>query len=234
MVAKSESVLINQNLRSALKAGLLALAFFWVRSSDFNFGAVILFTLFFILIYFRPIFNAGRFSISALTTYSLVFLTPYWPTLEAYLALAWGSLIFALLGVKNLTLLKRQGGYEIVHSSLILGSSALYFAGSIPQIILFVSLFFLFREFYFNTSSASLPRLVLLGAILAMLLVEVAWLLTFTPLSPLVAAGLVALSAFLLHDTLVHYLKETMSRELILRNITIFVLMILVIVALPI
>lgn len=233
MAVKSGLASINPSLRLAFRAGLVALLFFWVRSSHFSFGAVLLFTLIFALFYFRPLFNAGRFSISALFLYLLTFLVPSWSTLEIYLTLAWGGVFFALIGAKNFILLKRQGAYELVHLSLVFGTSALFFVGTIPQAVLFAALFFLFREFYFNVSGVYQSRLVLAAALLALLLTEVGWLLSFIPLMPLVAASLITLSVFLLHDTLIHHLKEAMTRELVLRNITIFVLMALVIVALP-
>ncbi|MBI2010838.1 MAG: hypothetical protein HYS89_01235 [Candidatus Colwellbacteria bacterium] len=238
MAVKSESVLINQNLKLAFRAALVALAFFWARSSSFSFLAVISFTALFTIFYFRPIFNAGRFSVSALTLFFLVFLIPPLASvsLEVYLTLMWGALFFTTLGVKNLVLLKRKGGYELVHSSLVFAMTALYFAGSLPQVLLFIALFFLLREFYLGIDALSdfLPRLVLAAAIIALILVEAGWLLTFVPVSPILGAGLITLSAFLLHDTLTHYLKGTLGRELILRNITIFFLVAILIVALPI
>lgn len=235
MAEKLKLALKNPALPLALKAGLLALAVFWLRHWDLSFWRAALFVLLFLYLYLNPKTNAAKFAISSFIWLGVVFQAPNINgPLGFYLDLILGVLAFTLLGVKNLILVKRQGAYYFLHLLLIVGVASLFFLGSLSQIVFFVALFFLIREFYIF-SIRQRPELInLIAATESMLLIEAAWVISFFPTSFLVGASFLVLIAFILHDVLLHHFKDTFSRQLVLKNLGLFIALTGLILLMPV
>lgn len=220
-----------------LKAALAALGVYFLRETSSSIAALLLFSLVFLVIYLRPPLNNRKFLVSALSLLTLpVLLPPVAGILEWLLLILWGIVFFLLLGVKNLIFLRRQGNYEIVHILLVFGLGVLYLLDLlplIPQIIFFLALFLLVREFYSVLAPPYPQRLVLAAVVEALLLVEIAWILSFLPINFLAGAALLALVAFIFHDLILHHFQGTLSRRIILRNVTLFTILSILLATLP-
>lgn len=236
MAARLESAARSPALRSALKAALAGLTAYFFRSGTGILGFLIFFIVFWFF-YFRPQFQSRQFLASALILFALpLFLPPVGDPTEWLLVLIFAAALFLLLGVKNLVLLKREGSYEALHLLIVFSLSALYLLSSLPLlplVVLFIALFFLFREFYFVRAPLFPQRLVLAAAALAFVATEIAWLLSFLSVGLLAGAAFLALTAYLFHDILLRHFEGKLSRQIVLRNITLFIILSLVLALLP-
>lgn len=221
-----------------LRTLLAALGVYLLRKSDVSIGIFLLFLPLFWIVYLRPPLNNRKFLISALFLLALPILLPSVPEMfEGLLLILWAIAFFLLLGVKNLILLKRQGSYEIVHLLLVFGLGILYlldFLPLVPQILLFLALSLLFREFYFALAPPYPQRLTLAAIAHAFLLTQIAWLLSFLMINFLAGAAFMALIAFIFHDLILHHLHGTLSRQIILRNATLFTILSILLALLPV
>lgn len=220
-----------------LRTAIAALGVYLLRETGGAMGALLLFLALFLVIYLRPPLNNRKLLASALFLLLLpMLLPPVGAELAWLLLFLWAIAFFLLLGVKNLILLRRQGSYETVHLLIIFSLGALYlldFLSLIPQIILFIAFFFLFREFYFVLAPNYPQRLTLAAAVEALALTEMVWILSFLSLNFLAGAAFLALTAFIFHDLILRHFHGTLSRQLILRNVTLFIALSLILVLLP-
>lgn len=220
-----------------LRVLIAALGVYLLRKDNVGIGILLLFLPLFWVIYLRPPLNNRKFLVSALYLLALPLLLPPLGTgLEWVSLLIWAGAFFLLLGAKNLILLQRQGSYEIVHLLLVLGFGILYllnFIPLIPQIFLFLAFFLLFREFYSVLAPPYPQRLVLAAVAEALLLVEIAWILSFLLINFLAGAALLALITFIFHDLTLHHFQGTLSRQIILRNVTLLIALSLLLATLP-
>lgn len=237
MAAKLELKGRHPALGLLLKAALAALGVYLLRETSSSIAALLLFSLVFLAIYFRPPLNNRKFLVSALSLLTLpVLLPPVAGILEWLLLILWGIVFFLLLGVKNLIFLRRQGNYETVHILLVFSIGVLYLLGLlplIPQILLFIALFFLVKEFYFILAPPYPQRLILAAVVETLLLVEIAWILSFLSINFLAGAALLALVTFIFHDLILHHFQGTLSRQIILRNVTLFTILSILLATLP-
>jgi len=225
----------NPVLPLALKAGLLALAVFWLRYWDLNFWKASAFILLFLYLYLNPKTNSAKFVISSIVWLGVVFWAPNLDGLLGfYLDLMLGVLAFTLLGVKNLILIRRQGAYYFLHLLLVVGVASLFFLGSLSQIIFFVALFFLIREFYVFSIRQDLELINLIAAAESMLLIEAAWVISFFPTSFLVGSSFLVLITFILHDVLLNHFKGTFNKQLVVRNLGLFIVLTGLILLMPV
>jgi len=235
MVERLKSALRNPALPLALKAGLLALAVFLLRHWDLNFWRASVFVLIFLYLYLNPKTNSAKFIISSVIWLGIVFQAPNLDGLLGfYLDLILSVLAFTLLGVKNLILIKRQGAYYLLHLMLVVGVASLFFLGSLSQIVFFITLFFLIREFHTLSIRKDLELINLIAAAESMLLIEAAWVISFFPTSFLVGASFLVLITFILHDVLLNYFKGTFNKQLILRDLGLFIVLTGLILLMPV
>ncbi len=224
-------------LELLLRTLIAALGVYFLRKSNVDIGTLLLFLLFFWVIYLRPPLNNRKFLVSALFLLALpILFPPVGEIFEWLLLILWAIAFFLLLGVKNLILLQRQRSYETVHLLLVFGLGVLYlldFLPLIPQILLFLALFLLVREFYSVLAPPYPQRLILAAVTESFLLVEIAWILSFLPINFLAGATLLTLIAFIFHDLILHHFQGTLSRQIILRNVTLFVVLSIILTLLP-
>lgn len=227
-------VLKNQRFRLALKVIIVSLALLWLRRIGPATGPGLLFFVVFNAVYWRHHLNSRKFFLSALVLFALpLFLPLPGGRAEFLFALVWGLALYLLLGVKELAFVRRENLYQILHLILVIGLATLFFLGIMPQIIFFIVLFFLFREFYLTLAPHYPQRLALIAAAGAFIILETAWVVSFLPLGFLAAAAFIALMVFISYDLLLYHLNGTLSRQIILRNAALFVVLSLIIMVLP-
>ncbi len=203
-----------------------------------NWFMVIILVLAAFYFYFRPSLNGGKFILSFLVLLAVSFLVVrYLDNISMVASLFFGSIFFLLLGVKNLIFVHRQHIYYFFNGFLFLTIFILFFlSGSfglffVKYFLAFLAIAFLSKEFlYFSfpdSLSSSKKNLVAYGV--AFLITQILWGISLLPLSFLNAASLALLVALILQDFFVHHFSGTMNRQIILRNITLFLILGLVV-----
>ena len=237
MAVELKSVSTNQTLRLALKALVVALIVFWMRSGGFGILPVFLFLVIVVFFYTRPPLHYGRFLPSMFVLVSLPFFIPRMVGIEeVFISAIWGLLFMILIGVKNIVLLKHKEVYYVLHLILIAVSTAFLFSrfSFFLQIVLFIVFLFLFREFYATNKSIDSENINLIASTEALIAIEFAWVISFLSINFLSGAALLTLFIFIFHDTVMHYLRKSLSREMILRNAAVFALLTVIIISLPV
>jgi len=207
---------------------------FWVRSGGFPFWSSLLFIVVFAIFYTRPAIGNSRFITSALTLSIAPFFIPVASDpIEVIFAGGWGIVIFLLLATKNLILLQRKNIYRIAHFTIVASLSIILIEHLtfMSQVVLFVTLLFLFREFYLKFSENKSEHKTLVAAVESFILIEIAWILSFLSLDVLVGAALLTLFAFIFHDTTLHKLNDELKKQILVRNGAIFAILAIAIVA---
>lgn len=222
MAAESKLASTNQPLRLTLKALFATAALYLMRGSDFGFAQTLLYFSLLAVFYFRPPLNAARFlpSMAALGVAPLV-IPRATGAEELTIVVGWGILYLIILGIKDVAIIHRREAHYFVHLALVAAFTALLFRSFqfTFQIALFVLFLFLFREFYFvQAAGAERERLNLIAGVGALLVVEAVWVASFLSVNFLAAAILLTLFVFAFHDTVLHRIRETLSREVVLRN----------------
>ncbi len=219
----------------ALKSLTFSLLLFLASNHWFMVIILVLVAFYF---YFRPSLNGGKFILSFLVLLAVSFLAVrYLDNISMVASLFFGSIFFLLLGVKNLIFVHRQHIYYFFNGFLFLAIFVLFFLSGnsgmffIKYFLVFLAVAFLSKEFlYFSfpdSLSSSKKNLVAYGA--AFLIIQFLWGISLLPLSFLNAASLALLVALILQDFFVHHFSGTMNRQIILRNITLFLILGLVV-----
>ncbi|OGY56736.1 MAG: hypothetical protein A2Y84_01465 [Candidatus Colwellbacteria bacterium RBG_13_48_8] len=219
MVERLKLALKNPALPLVLRAGLLAVAVFWLRAGPISGFKAPIFLLVFFIFYLKPNINAGKFWVSTLMLLVIALFAPrVGGLLGLYINAVLGLLIFMLLGVKNLIFLRRQGIYYWLHLILIVGVTGLYFIGNLSPILLFVLLAVLFREFYLVMTNQNSELVNLVATTESMLLTQAAWISSLFPASFLISSSFLMLIAFVMHDLLLNDFKNALSKTIVLRD----------------
>lgn len=230
-----------------LKAALFSV-FLVLGSANWSWLAIfIIAALYF---YFRESWNRSRFfssfvillSSSVLSVWRLAGQSS--PLLFAA-AVIFGILFFILLGVKNFIFVHRLLPYYFLSSFLLLAVFLLFFSVdksnllTAEYLLVGLSAFLLYREFLlFNSESSPsllqtplITRKNLIAFALAFLTFQLVWVVSLLPLGFLNSASLLLLFALLFEDLLLHNWNGTLTRQIILRNMTFLLLIGLVIFA---
>src|SRR3989344_3237191 len=235
MVGKLKLALKSPVSPLALRATFLAIAIFWLRTGDFSFFKFLFFGTLFIFLYLKPALGATKFIVSAIVLGVVIVFAPQVSELVGfYVNLALSALGFLLLGIKNLIFVRRQNLYYLMHLVLMVGLASLFSLGIISPILFFILAFSIFREFYIVMTPEKPELLSLVATLEGMLIMQVAWATSFFPTSFLVSAAVLVLLTFLFHDVLLHYFKNTFSRDVATRSITIFIVLASLILILPV
>lgn len=235
MVVRLKSVLESPVSPLALRATVLAIAIFWLRSGDFSLLKFLFFGTLFLFLYLKPALGAGKFVVSALVLgVTIVFAPQVGELIGFYVNLALSGLGFLLLGIKNLIFTRRQNLYYLMHLVLMIGLASLFALNIISSVTFFVLTFFLFREFYIVVVSEKPELLSLIAALEGMLVMQIAWVTSFFPTSFLISSAILVLLTFVFHDALIHHFKNTFSKDVAIRSIAIFLALALLILILPV
>ncbi len=219
----------------ALKAVIFSGLLYFVNG---QWSMVIVFLAVALYLYFRPSLNSSQFILSFLVLLATSLLTVNLiPHSSFLIPLFFGFLFFLLLGVKNLIFVNRQPFYYLFNGLLLLiiftsffwsGNSQLFF---IKYLSVFFAIVFLSKEFLTFSVAGFLnsPKKNLIVCGMAFLILQLLWAITLLPISFLNAAGLALLIVMILQDFITHHFSGTMSRQIVLRNVTVFLILSLVI-----
>lgn len=227
-------------LRLALKAALITLGLFLVYETRFNFFAVLIYflmllRLFFIQVHEKrllkvsywliPVFYGLILFLLGKGEYETVFLYYFFAFLGA------GGLMFITLGLNELVLKNPFRIYGVFNTILIFLTVLLYFIfhqmGLFPiilNILLFIILFWLFRETFIFFEVDLKKLIVLSGLTLALFALEMALLGVFLPLDVASLAILITLILFITRDILITYFKGQFNTKFLLEEITSIIL----------
>jgi len=215
----------NQTLRLAFESLFFASAVFWFRSVG-GFWPALFLVVMFLYSYFRPFAQSGRFLVASLAVVILPFIISPLGYLEVYFAVFVGFLLYLILGIKDLHFIKRKLWSQVLYF-LIFGA-IIYFYFLEPtiknQAVVFIFLALLFREVYAFLTEYHQTKNLLIGLIYALLFVETSWVVSLLPLSPFIAAALVVLILFVVHDAAFNY-QSDMLKKIILRDLALFILL---------
>ncbi len=191
-----------------------------------------------IYFYFRPTLNSGHFFYSFLILIITAFLFVIHSSLFIIpISLLFGVIFFFILGIKNMIFRHRNAIYYLLNTILFLILFAFFFASNrsnlflIKYLLLFFAIFLLFREFInFSVPEASnyhKNNLISFG--IAFLTIQFVWIIALFPFNFLNASSLILLILLILEDFSVNYFSGAINRQIILRNITIFLVLSLLI-----
>ena len=225
MAAGLKSASINQILKLALKTIVLALIIFWLRRGGFTAGSSIIFILTFAVFYVRPPLGNAKFLPSALTLAIIPFFVPVASgAAEAMLVAGWGVVLFLILSTKNLVLLKRKNLYRVAHFAMVAILSFLLIErfSFMTQAVIFTAMLFIFREFYLKFADNDKEKKTLIAATESLIIIEIAWILSFVSIDIFMGTALITLSALIFHDTTLHRMHRTLDKQIVIRNGIIF------------
>lgn len=231
MAARLKYLEINQLLKSASDALIWAAAAFGLRFVDFNWLASIAFLSLTAFLFFRPVLSAGKFWVSTTLLTFFVFLSPPvvlagQPSLpaEAALALALGLVFFLILGSKNLVFFNRLEWQTLSRLLIAAGYVLILFRGAAGVLSLpafFIVFLFLSRE-WFNALKTEGKTSLINPAVAALVFTELFWIISLLPVGFVAQAAFLILILFVFEDLAFHAEKRTLSRELILQDLTFF------------
>lgn len=254
MVKRLRFLLTNQTgWKLLFKAFLLTLTLFLVELFGFSWWAILAFFLVLIGIYFTQLPERhllrisfwllpllilfGLHSLSSLPSCSLS-LIPCPLSLIAYIL--YFLLSFTILGLGSFFFTRRHAVYSLLNTTLILLTSLVLFSSKFQvtsfkfnflYLAFFLITIFIFREVlhFFEVSWSKRGLIVSLAVSLVGL--ELAWLITFLPLGFINAATFLTLFFILIRESIVSHFRGTLNLPFIMRQLTFFVLLTLIIFA---
>ncbi|MBI5147984.1 MAG: hypothetical protein HZA37_02425 [Parcubacteria group bacterium] len=251
MVQRLKSVLRNPPLRLALKAALFGLALFWVGSSGLiadpstgRVGPLLFFVFLSSLLYFRriqhPAFFGSFLVLICAAVIALFFLKGGFGALtaggwlapqNAGLAVA-GILFFVLtfillLGTKDLVFANRPAVFYAAANLLFVAVFSLFFLAEktsyffIEYFLVFAASFVLFKNI-FNFLAPYFPRRhLLIAAVSALTVSEMAWAVALLPLGFINSAALLLTAAYVLSDFSLRHLSGNLKRSAVFRGVVV-------------
>ena len=241
MLKKLSSVIKNPALRSAFKAAVAALLL-WSANSHWSLAILFIATVFYF--YFRS-GGFNYFSSFLVLLLSVLFIS-YWspPLFWLITSAVFGILFFLLLSVKNLVFVNRRIIYHFLNNFLfatvfldffLADKSQLFF---VKYLLVFGAIFLLFKEAtFFEKQYINVGGLAaafndkLMAAIFAFVVFQFIWAIVLLPLGFLNASALALVVALTIKDLMMARLSGNLDRQLVLRNITIFIIFSLIIFA---
>lgn len=247
MLKKLKSALKEPASLSALKAVIFSVLLMLAVNHWLSAVIFILASLFF---YFSG--QSGNFFYSFLTILaSSLIIIHKWSAVSGQWSVVFGAtvfgvLFFILLAIKNLFFINRENYYHFLNNFLFFIVFLIFFQIGKEQffwlwhLILFLAVFALFKEpliqrDYFSGGQAksnfpiNLQKINLLASGLAILIIQYGWAVSLLPIGFLNSAALMTASALILKDLLANYLNGLLSRRIVLKNITLFVISSLII-----
>ncbi|MEK7520917.1 MAG: hypothetical protein AAB560_02460 [Patescibacteria group bacterium] len=237
MVQKLKSALKNPPLRLALKAALFGSALFWVRAGGFasdpsvgGAGPLLFFALFSFLLYFRRIQRPAFFGsflvllCAAVTT--LFFLKSAWLVAAG---IAFFVLIFVLLlGTKDLVFANRPAIFYAAVNLLFLAVFSLFFLAEktsyffVEYFAVFTASFLLLKD-TLNFMAPYFPRRhLLIAAVAALAVAELAWAAALLPLGFINSAALLLMTVFIIGDFSLRHLNGALKSAAVFRAAAVF------------
>ncbi len=216
----------------ALKSVIFGGFLFLLKLGGFGF----LPTLFFLGMAFVLSSQAHHTSFLILIIISMLTVWHLDSVLFLLLAIIFFSIIFYLtVGVKKLLIVHRFEWGFVKNLLLLFSVFLLFFLSDkssffwIKYLSVFLASFLLLREWLQTPELSFFKRPQLVSWTLAFVLLEFLWVVALLPLSPINAASLMALVFYTLFDFLRNHFQGTVTRQLVVKRITIFALLLVLI-----
>jgi hypothetical protein len=212
---------------------------------------IIAFLLVSFYFYLRKPFNASRLLASSLIlifTSLLIMRTagglpglslPSSSWLSIIIAFFFSLLYFLLLGIKNLVFIHRQSLYRLLNGLLFSGILILFLGApksggyfALSYLLIGAASFLLLREYLAFDFESAMGKKNLLALVFSFLTLQFLWVVSLLPIGFLNAAAFSLLIILILVDLAVHNWLGALSRQLILRNASIFLILSIIIFAL--
>ncbi len=234
MAARFASLRTKPTLRLAFKGLIFALLVLFVYEYPGSILAAVVFVAAAVILYLKPRLNFFKFAASFVVLILAPFILPPLFVGPVVTAASLGALFVLVTGVKNLILLRRDKWYAIAHAVIlaipgaaILSAEPSFFA----EVGVFILFFLLFREFYRVMSTLQGPRLALVSALQSFVALQLLGVLYLLPIGFGASTMLFALALTIFSDIFLHHISGHLSRRLILRDSTIFIFVVFVILA---
>lgn len=231
MVIKLKSVFQSPQSALTFKALLFGVFFILARLGGFSLGPTLLFISAAALLYIRPFFRTFEMAgtLAALLIISSIFGITFRDTFDFYFAAVYFPFLFYLvIGIKDLILIQRDVWRSFLNFALAYPALLMFFyynSGGfwwrIP--LLFVVLLFLSKDFLKKRLASWLS---------AFLSIQVAWAADFLPIGFVSSANLALLFYAASISFLDSYIRGTFSKKFLLSLISVFILLLVVILAL--
>lgn len=234
MREKLKSILREPRLALALKSAVFAGFLVLVKIGGFS-AFPVLFFLAAALVLFS---SAPNFSFLVLLSSALFTVR----LLDDYLFLASAIILFSGLfyiaaGIKNLILIHRSEWdyaknlllFYAIFLFFFLADKSSFFA--VKYFLAFLISFFLLREWLSDIASGLSKKIHFAALVAAFLLAQFLWAAALLPLGPINSANLMVLLVYILFDFTSHYFRGKITRQLIMKDIAVLVLLTLLILA---
>lgn len=211
-----------------------SLLFWWYFSHYWLSLVLVLLSAFYF--YLRPLLNASQLLPSFLIILGSAILTKIYFSdyFLIFFAFFWGLLFFLLLGIKNLVFVRRRSIYYFLNSVLFLIIFLFFFRSDksylffLKYLLSGLALFLILREFLlfeFRESARGAKVIDLISFSLAFLILGIVWGIALLPLGFINSAILALINILILRDFAFHHLAGTISRQIVLKNTTLFLVL---------
>jgi len=253
MVKRLKFLLTNQTEWKLLfKAFLLTLTIFLVGLFGFSWWAIFIFFLVLIGIYFTQLLERHLLRVSfwllplliLFSLHSLSILPSCSTSILCPLSLItyflYFSLTFIVLGIGSFFFTHRHTIYSLLNTILILLTSLLLFSSKFQvtsfkfnflYLVFFLIIIFIFKEVLHFFEVSWSKRIFIVSLAVSLVGLELAWLITFLPLGFINAAAFLTLFFILIRESIVSHFRGTLNLPFIMRQLTFFVLLTLIIFA---
>lgn len=217
-----------------LRGALFALLLGYAVHGQFSGLSVTVLILGSLILYSQPVFQTVPYFIPFVLLLSLAILSFYFfgeAELTPYLLIFFGWLFFMLLGVKNVAFVSRQNWFLAFELLTLYLSAAIFFAIDktqhifLPSLSLLIVIFVLARQFFRLTEMRGRRLIALVSLAIALMVVELTWVLSIASVGFWPAAGLVAAYFFVLQEVSRHYLASTLKSKTLLQYFSVFALL---------
>ncbi len=228
----------------ALKAALFGLALFWTGASGFaaapsvgRAGPFLFFAFLSFFLYFRrtqrPAFFGSFLVLFCASVAALFFLKSGWLLIAGVLFFV---LIFVLLlGSKDLVFANRPAAFYAAVNLLFLAVFSLFFLAEktsyllVKHFAVFAASFILFKGI-FNVMAPYFPRRhLLMAAVAALAVAEMAWAAALLPLGFINSAAMLLAASYIISDFSLRHLSGTLKRSAVFRGLAVFAVLLAII-----
>lgn len=241
MLKKLNSAFRNPALRLIFEAMVFAGLLVWQLSvKPIGFLPILLFLSVGSYFYWRPVLGVRQFFGSFLTLLIISILALRFlnfTILGIVSGLGLGFLFYWLLGIKNLVFARRSAVYYLLNSFLFFLVFFFFFLIDKSQFFWFkylaagLGILFLSKEFLLFFTPDFPKRKTLAAAGFSFLVLEILWAVSLLPIGFLNSSALMLFAVLILMDFIVHHFNGALTRVVILRNITSWIILNVVIFA---
>lgn len=152
-------------------------------------------------------------------------------------AVIFSALFYLSVGIKELLIVHRQEWGFIKNLILFYALFLLFFISDksgwflAKYLGIFLAAFFILKDWFLASESSFLKRAGVAAGVLALLDLQLLWIVGLLPLGPVNAANLMVLITYILFNFTIHHFQGQIDRRFVFRKIAIFVLLLIFIFA---